>query len=609
MLVLLLVALASPPAIALEEDSFGDWLKNLDRAKLQPSAVSVHVLHGKPLFSAVALENRQELQWEVLPNLTPAAFVEQFQKRSGAGQRLMAFLPYVGDAGPRVCAQWVKDDSLAFEARMGMTPQQYQTLLDDKVKAGMRPTYVIGYTEGKSARLGVVFNRMGGTWAAAHAQSLDELRRFVAQRNREGGYRVVHLSAYTQGSEPRFNVVVENDGLRGGYEVELDAKALKRVLTARAKEKAVLEGVWGYTTPKGPRFALFWRQPTLKAKLPIQGVAVPELATLDEVMLQFMREREIEAGSLAISRNGKIVLSRGYGYLDREHRRPLPPDAPFRLASVTKPITAALIHTLVAQGKLKYTDKVMPLIGFTDAVDPRWNQITVQMLLDHKGGWDRNVKPLYDPMFQEMLICKTLRLDGPPSPRDFIRFMSRRKLDFDPGSKTVYSNFGYCVLGRVIEKVSGQPYVQAAKNLLEPLGITTLSLARTRPKDRDPREPFYYDPRLMPDVVRGLGLVPYPDGGIYFEAQDANGGLVLSAPDLCRFMNAYWLDGTPRKENNGASWTFFGGMAGSFTMARQRPDGIHIAALFNQRVGPEEPKAESIEKRLDAAIERITKWP
>jgi CubicO group peptidase (beta-lactamase class C family) len=488
-----------------------------------------------------------------------------------------------------------------------MTSEQYQTLFNDKAKQGFRPALVVGYPDGRAARLGAIFHKRGGTWAAAHAQSLPDLKRFLAERTRDG-YRVVSLTAYSEGKETRFNVVVENDGQRGGMELDLDAETLKRTLTARDKEGAILEGVWGYTTPRGPRYLVHWVQAARKAKLPIQGDAVPELAAFDDAMLAFMREREIEAGALAIGRNGKILLTRGYGYLDREHKKPLPADAPFRLASVTKPITAAVLRDLAARGKVKLTDRAMPLIGFKDAVDPRWNDITVQMLLDHKGGWDRDVKPLYDPMFQELLIRKSLRLDQAPLPRDIIRFMSRRKLDFDPGSKMVYSNFGYCVLGRVIEKASGKSYVEATRELLKPHGITTLALARTRPRDRDPREPFYFDPRLMPDVIRGTGMVPYPDGGIHFEAQDANGGLILSAPDLVRFMDAYWLDGTPRKDT-GARWTFFGGMAGTFTMARQRPDGIHIAALFNQRSGPEEPKAESIEKRLDAVVERIKKWP
>ena len=604
----LLLAGAYPPAWAVQEEGLQAWLKKLDRPTLQPAPISVYVVRGKPFFCAVAVANPRELPWQVEPSLTLPTFVEQFHKRSREGQRLVSFVPYVCEAGPRVCAQWVQDDTIAFEGRLGLTSEQYRSLFEERSKVGLRPVCVVGYPEGKTARLGVVFNRQGGTWAAAHAQSLVDLKRFLAERGREG-YRVVHLTAYAEGSETRFNVVVENDGQRGGYAVELDAEALKRTLSAREKENAILEGLWGYTTPKGPRFLLHWRQAALKAKLPIQGLAVPELAAFDEAMLQFMRAREIEAGTLAISRDGKIVFSRGYGYQDREHQKPLAPDAPFRLASVTKPITAALIHDLVARGKLKLSDKAMPLLGIKNPVDPRWDEITVQMLLEHKGGWDRSVKPLYDPMFQELLIRKSLRLDRPPSPLDILRFMSRRKLDFDPGTKVVYSNFGYCVLGRVIEKVSGKSYLQAAQDLLRPLGITTLGLARTRPKDRDPREPFYYDPRFMPDVLRGTGLVPYPDGGIYFEAQDANGGLVLSAPDLCRFMNAYWLDGTPRKENNGARWTFFGGMAGSFTMARQRADGIHLAALFNQRSGPEEPKAESIEKLLDAVVERIKKWP
>jgi CubicO group peptidase (beta-lactamase class C family) len=606
MFILFLLA-ATSPAIGLEEAAFQNWLQKLDATKQQPSAVSVHTAGGKLFFTAAALENPRGLSWEVLPSLSLPAFNEQFQRRSRAKERLVSFLPYFAPGGVRVAAQWVKDDSIAFQVRLGLSPDEYQKFFDEQTKEGFRPASVTGYLEGRSTRLAVILNKATGQWAAAHACTATELRKFLADPIR-AGYRPVSLSAYWDGKEPRFNVILESDVRTGGMEVDLDAETLKKALAQREKENALVEGIWGYSTPRGARYLYYWKSGPKGVKLPIQGTAVPELAALDEAVLQFMKEREFEAGTLALSREGKMLYSRGYGYLDRENTKPVPPDTPFRLASVTKPITAALVLDLVRRGELRLEDKAFALIGFRDAVDPRWNTITIQMLLEHRGGWDRNEKPLYDPMFQEMLIRKTLRLDRVPSTRDIIRFMSRRKLDFDPGSKMVYSNFGYCVLGRVIEKKTGKVYHEAVKDFLAPLGITSVGLARTRPAQRDPREPFYYDPRIVPDVIRGSGRVAYPDGGFHVEAQDANGGLILSAPDLLKFMNAYWLDGHPRK-NNDSQWTFYGGMAGTFTMARQRPDGIHISVLFNQRFTPEGLKNEAIKDLLDKAIDSIKKWP
>ena len=64
---------------------------------------------------------------------------------------------------------------------------------------------------------------------------------------------------------------------------------------------------------------------------------------------------------------------------------------------------------------------------------------------------------------------------------------------------------------------------------------------------------------------------------------DSHGGLIASAPDMVKFLQAYWMDGSERKPGQTASYVFFGSLPGSHTCIIQRPDGVNIAALFNQR--------------------------
>jgi len=90
--------------------------------------------------------------------------------------------------------------------------------------------------------------------------------------------------------------------------------------------------------------------------------------------------------------------------------------------------------------------------------DPRLNQITVGHLLAYKGGWDATMA--FDPFTLLREIEKRLRLGRRPRPADVVRYMLVEPLQFDPGARVVYSNFGYCVLGRVIEKAEAHGRVE-----------------------------------------------------------------------------------------------------------------------------------------------------
>ena len=103
-------------------------------------------------------------------------------------------------------------------------------------------------------------------------------------------------------------------------------------------------------------------------------------------------------------------------------------------------------------------------------IDPRLMQITVRHCLQHTGGWDRSKSG--DPMGSRSIrtVARSLGIQPPVKPEQIIRHMMGKSLDFDPGTAHAYSNFGYCILGRVIEKVSGKKYGRFVLNdVLEPL--------------------------------------------------------------------------------------------------------------------------------------------
>jgi CubicO group peptidase (beta-lactamase class C family) len=216
--------------------------------------------------------------------------------------------------------------------------------------------------------------------------------------------------------------------------------------------------------------------------LPFTGEPVPELAPFDDLMRSFLAEHEVPGAALAISKDGKLIYARGFGYADPENNEKTLPTSLFRIASISKPITAAAILMLIEQGKLRLDDRAFELLALPTPPgrkrDPRLADITVRHLLQHTGGWDRAKS--FDAMFRPILIAKDLGVEPPAGPNEVIRYMLGQPLDSDPGSRYAYSNFGYCVLGRIIEKVSGQPYETfVQENVLRPLGATQTRLGKT----------------------------------------------------------------------------------------------------------------------------------
>src|SRR5262245_30126827 len=121
-----------------------------------------------------------------------------------------------------------------------------------------------------------------------------------------------------------------------------------------------------------------------------------ELASFDDMMHSFMAEKEPPGASLAVARAQKLVYARGFGMADRQKGQTVEPRNLFRIASISKPITATAIMLLVEQNKLQLDAKVIDVLKLSSPTDKRWNNITITHLLHHTGGWDRGVS--FDPM-------------------------------------------------------------------------------------------------------------------------------------------------------------------------------------------------------------------
>lgn len=278
-------------------------------------------------------------------------------------------------------------------------------------------------------------------------------------------------------------------------------------------------------------------------EIPISGDPVPELSAFEDLVTATMQKWNLPGGQLAIAYEGRLIYNRGFGFASIEDAEVTRPDHLFRIASTTKPITTVAILRLVDAGQLALDTPVFSLLALEGPVnapyDDRLDSITVEQLLVHSGGW--NSEEGYDPQYLPwpLLASQALGAENPAEAETIVRFMLSQPLDFDPGTASAYSNFGFNVLGRVIEHVSGQSYEEyVTDEVLTPAGITTMSVGGTTLAERKADEVRYYSsPGLepAPSVYPGAGFVPFAYGGYYMPPLDSHGGLIGSAANLVRF--------------------------------------------------------------------------
>jgi len=376
----------------------------------------------------------------------------------------------------------------------------------------------------------------------------------------------------------------------------------------------------GCSVLTGPRV---WRQ---------AGPEVPELSVFDQAMKDFMTSHKVSAGSLAITYQGRLVFARGYTW-SKADSPATQPTSLFRIASLSKSITSAGILKLVEYNQLSLDDKVTDILPYGtpggQIPDPNLGKVTILHLLEHLGGWDRN--KTFDPMFADKKISKALGSKPPVTQADIITFMKGRPLQYEPGTKFAYSNYGYCLLGRVIEQKTGLSYEDFIKRIiLSPLGITRMQIGHSKLEDRAPGEVMYESKK---ESVYGA---------FNLENMDSHGGWIASAPELARFAASFdkpdaspilsaasietmfSLPATISRENykpgdyyyacgwqvrdygNGRRNTWHtGSLPGCYTFMARWSNGVNCVVLFNKRGDG----FDEIDPILSNTAKSVSDWP
>ncbi len=238
---------------------------------------------------------------------------------------------------------------------------------------------------------------------------------------------------------------------------------------------------------------------------------------IDNTIQEFMQKYQIPGLSIAIAKQEEIILAKGYGFADIEKKTPVNITHQFRIASISKPITSAAVMLLREQGKLTLDDKVFGVGGILmsefPVQDASLKKITVRHLLEHTAGkeWtnDNNA-----PMFQKPELSQTALIKW---------VLKNRLITKPPGSEYAYSNFAYCLLGRVIEKLSGVGYQHFVRNnFFQPIGAKSFAIGSKKPANT------LFQVHYYPDTEEDPYWFPVA-------RMDSHGGWVSNAVDLVKF--------------------------------------------------------------------------
>jgi CubicO group peptidase (beta-lactamase class C family) len=357
---------------------------------------------------------------------------------------------------------------------------------------------------------------------------------------------------------------------------------------------------------------------------------------IDAQIMRFMARSELMGVSVAIIENEKLVFARSYGYADQEEGTAMVPGHLFRVASVSKLITATAILKLAESGKISLDDKVFGENGFfndpqyLNIRDTKLNDITVLNLLNHTAGWTQRYG---DPAFVPLAIARIVG-DAPPANIDtYLKFVTSRKLHFAPGSMFAYSNMGYMFLGAIIEKVTGMKYDDYVRfHILYPNEIYDMHMAKNAFEQRYSNEVTYYEQEGAMQILSANGdssFVPKPYGGNDIELLGAAGAWVASAPELAKLLTL--IDGNDSvsdilskqsielmtqgeyaigwSEANGQRWIRTGNFAGSMAMLYRDDKGIEWVFLTNTRNWQGPAFYDQISALMRRISRKVDRWP
>ena len=319
--------------------------------------------------------------------------------------------------------------------------------------------------------------------------------------------------------------------------------------------------------------------------------AADKAGQIHELLSRYHSNRQFN-GTAIVAEGGTVIYKKGFGYANFEWEVPNTPDTKFRLGSVTKQFTAAVVLQLVNEGKVRLDAKLSEYIPEYPKASA--DRVTIHQLLNHTSGI---------PNYTALPGFIRDKARDPITPAELLKEVWNLDLEFEPGTKFNYSNSGYNVLGAVIERVTGKSYADVlGERIFQPLKMTASGydenkrlLARRAGAYQRTFDGFEHAAYI--DMT-----VPYAGGALYSTVEDLflwDQALYTDKVVPAKYRDLMF---TPNLDNYGYGWTIRavkvpgreqpvrtishgGGVFGFSTFIERIPSDKHLVVLLNNTGG------------------------
>lgn len=232
-------------------------------------------------------------------------------------------------------------------------------------------------------------------------------------------------------------------------------------------------------------------------------------AFFDSVFKDVMKKHKVAGSNFSIVADGKVLVSKGYGYADKEKKIPVDKDTVFQIGSVTKQFTALAAMQLVDKGKIDLHGDIQKYLGGVKIPNKTGKKLTMYDLLTYSSGFD---KPDITSYYSTEYLNKEYPI------KDFLK-TNMATVVRTPGESYAYDNFGFLLAGYAVEAVSGMPYSKyMEENIFKPLGMTSTSVRKT--PELLARMSSHYGPKGEKISMDGTIPTEKPEGGMMSTADD-----------------------------------------------------------------------------------------
>ncbi|MGM0496972.1 MAG: serine hydrolase domain-containing protein [Bacteroidota bacterium] len=355
----------------------------------------------------------------------------------------------------------------------------------------------------------------------------------------------------------------------------------------------------------------------------------------------FLEKWNITGASVAVMKDERLIYAKGFGTTQKTEPEKVQPKHLFRIASISKLITSTAIMRLVEENELALDQKVFGNDGilnqskYLNIKDNRVKDITIYHLLTHSGGW---AKSNGDPVFMPYTVMEKMNVGLPVDLETTIEYtLQHRTLDFKPGSRSSYSNFGYAVLGKVIEKTTGMGYENyVVTQILNPLNIYDMHLGSTNRQMKFSNEVNYYSNSPFKKVYSSLNkdeIVLRQYGGNNFDVLGAAGAWVATPVELLKFLAH--IDGNTKKKDiltqetiqqmintspsvrpigwirkdKKGGWMRTGTLTGTSALLKKGSNGISWVMVLNTSNTMRHDFTDNINSVMTNFIDKVDNWP